>query len=782
LKILKFLIALFCALFCVRVSAQSLACHNVISGVVLDDSTHLPVADVGVVIIQTQDGIITDSTGAFMFTGLCKKQYTIGLSHLGSNTVQVSINLKRDTTLALLLHKEGFELKEVEVVSAKSESAASAIATLVPTQITGLQLLQTRGESLGESLKEIAGLNSLQMGPTISKPVINGLYGSRVLILNNGVVQYGQQWGSDHAPEVDPFIASQLSVIKGAASIRYGADAMAGVILMEPAPMPDKPGIGANVTLVAGSNSGLGGISAYLEGAFGKKLQGLSWRVQGTLQRAGNVRTANYSMWNTGMFEDDFSVALQYRKKNFGVDVYYSEYNSKLGIFAGSDVHSLADLQAAILRTVPITPLSFTYKIGLSYDLVHHDLLKASAFYRLKKNGKLEMVYSQQWDTRKEYDVDESPEALALNNPEVGFNIITSTLDLLYHHIIGNSISGTVGLNGVTQGNVYEGEVALIPNFRNYSGGLFWMEQYTKRKFTLEAGIRDDYLWEKAYILNYTTLVQTQPLRTYDNVSFTVGASYRPLAGLSLNLNVGSAFRPPDISELYINGIHLSDAAYDRGDTALKAERSYNTTASVQYKNRWVNVTVEGYFNYINNYIYDAPTGTGVQLISGFFPLFQYTQNNAYLTGINIDATFNIWKGLSFESKLAVIRAYNVSENNFLPLVPANRWSNIVKYDFVHLKKCSDLYFTFSDLWVFRQNHYPPNTLFEAPPAAYVLLNAGMGCSFPLRKQKMDISLTVYNLTNAVYHDYLDQFRYYTAGAGVNAMLRVSFTLNYFKN
>ena len=108
MKILKFLIALFCALFCVRVSAQSLACHNVISGVVLDDSTHLPVADVGVVIIQTQDGIITDSTGAFMFTGLCKKQYTIGLSHLGSNTVQVSINLKRDTTLALLLHKEGF--------------------------------------------------------------------------------------------------------------------------------------------------------------------------------------------------------------------------------------------------------------------------------------------------------------------------------------------------------------------------------------------------------------------------------------------------------------------------------------------------------------------------------------------------------------------------------------------------------------------------------------------------------------------------------------------------
>ena len=380
---MKFHILLVCAFSCATVFGQGLACHNVISGAVLDDSTHLPVEDVGVVIVQTQAGIVTDSTGKFRFEGLCKKPVTIALSRVGSKPVEFNFNLKKDTVLILLLHRPGVELQEVDVVSAKS-AAAGTIATLVPTTIRGLQLLQTRGESLGESLKEIAGLNSLQMGPTISKPVINGLYGSRVLILNNGVVQEGQQWGTDHAPEVDPFIASQLSVIKGAASIRYGADAMAGVILMEPAPTPNKPGIGAGVTLVAGSNSLLGGISAYLEGAFGKKLQGLSWRVQGTLQRAGNVRTANYYMWNTGMFEDDFSVALQYRKKNYGLDVYYSEYNSKLGIFGGADVHSLADMQAAILRTVPLTPLSFTYRIGLSYDLVHHDLLKASAFYRFK--------------------------------------------------------------------------------------------------------------------------------------------------------------------------------------------------------------------------------------------------------------------------------------------------------------------------------------------------------------------------------------------------------------
>jgi iron complex outermembrane recepter protein len=272
---LKILIALISVLLCLSGFGQNAICHISLSGIVLDDSTHLPVEDVGVVITQTQDGLITDSTGMFRFTGLCKKPLTIALSRVGNKTVEFNINLKKDTILTLMMHREGFELKEVEVVSEKSEKAGT-IATIAQSQISGLQLLQTRGESLGESLKEIAGLNSLQLGPTISKPVINGLYGSRILVLDNGVRLESQQWGSDHAPEVDPFIASQISVIKGAASIRYGSDAIAGVILMEPAPMPDKPGIGANITLVAGSNGALGGISAYLEGAFGKKLKGLS--------------------------------------------------------------------------------------------------------------------------------------------------------------------------------------------------------------------------------------------------------------------------------------------------------------------------------------------------------------------------------------------------------------------------------------------------------------------------------------------------------------------------
>ncbi|HWB62592.1 MAG TPA: TonB-dependent receptor, partial [Chitinophagales bacterium] len=771
---------------CMQSFGQNMDCRIVLSGVVLDSNTLKPLDDAAVAIEETQTGGFTDSTGKFRITGLCKGKAIVSVSRIGSKTLLYEITLKKDTTITLFLEHPGLELGEVEVIQEKHTAPLSSISS---EEIKGIALLKTRGETLGESLKEISGLNSIQTGPTISKPVIHGLYANRILILNNGVRQEGQQWSNDHAPEIDPFIANKITVIKGAASIRYGADAIAGVILLEPADLPDEPGIGATFTEVAGSNGLMGGTSAAVEGAFGKKFTGLSWRVQGTLKRAGNYRTAHYYLENTGFFEGDFSVALQYHHKNYGADVFFSEYNNKAGIYTGSDVGNLTNLLAAFARKVPITPSYFTYKINRSYDIVRHDLLKANAWYDFKKAGKLEAVYAQQWDERAEYDVDlpYTNDPAVLKKPEVAFNIITSTLDIAYHHKSWHNISGSFGLNAITQGNVYEGLSSLIPNFRNYGGGVYCIEKYTRNKFTVEAGIRDDYLWERAFVLDYITLVKSHPTHAYNNVSFTAGVSYRPLGNLSFDLNFGSAFRPPSINELYIEGVHLSAATYELGDSLLKSERSYNTTASVKYRNKWFNGEVVAYFNYFNNYIYSKPqlTSTGVPvtvtLYSGFFPLSVYTQTNAYFTGTDVDLTFYIWKGLSLQSKLSVLRAYNVSAHDYLVLAPANRWENIAKYEFTHIKKLSSLYFTFSDLWVMKQSHVPPNSDYVPPPKAYVLLNAGVGCSFPIRKQKMDIDLSVYNLANASYRDYLNRFRYYTDDLGINAMLRVDFTLNYYK-
>jgi len=144
--------------------------------------------------------------------------------------------------LNFLLFSTAQELKSITITGGVIKR--DQITTAIKTILSGAELEATRGLSLGESLKSIAGVNSLQTGPSISKPVIHGVYSNRVLIMNNGVRQEGQNWGNDHAPEIDPFIATKVTVIKGAASIRYGSDAIGGAILLDPKDLPAQPGIG----------------------------------------------------------------------------------------------------------------------------------------------------------------------------------------------------------------------------------------------------------------------------------------------------------------------------------------------------------------------------------------------------------------------------------------------------------------------------------------------------------------------------------------------------------
>jgi iron complex outermembrane receptor protein len=166
-------------------------------------------------------------------------------------------------------------------------------------ELSAEERAQRNGLSLGDMLKGISGVQSLQTGSSISKPIIHGMHSSRVIILNQGVRQEGQQWGSEHAPEVDPFNSERITVVKGAGSVRYGSDALGGIILMEPKPMRHNPGIGGELHLQSFTNGRSGIASGMLEGKLAKLP--LSVRVQGTLKRAGNLQTPNYYLNNNGL-------------------------------------------------------------------------------------------------------------------------------------------------------------------------------------------------------------------------------------------------------------------------------------------------------------------------------------------------------------------------------------------------------------------------------------------------------------------------------------------------
>ena len=763
-----------------KLSAQQPGCHLTVSGhVYISDTTRLNARGATVRFPTLKVAGTTDDDGNFNIPGICPGKQRIVITYQGYKAIDTVFNISHDLTINFLLFSTTQELSSVTVVGEILKR--DQITTAIKTVLSGAALDATRGLSLGESLKGIAGVNSLQTGPSISKPVIHGVYSNRVLIMNNGVRQEGQNWGNDHAPEIDPFIATKITVIKGAASIRYGSDAVGGVILLDPKDLPAKPGIDGELNLVGMTNGRVGVASGMLEGAGGGKLDGLSWRVQGTLKKAGNSQAADYYLMNTGFNENDYSATLQYNKPHYGGSLYFSQFNTKIGIAQASAADNASDLQQDIARGRPIDNGFFRYAFGRPDQTVNHMLAKASGYIDLPNSGgRLEAVYAYQRDSRKEYDAnpsDNSDTALNTNGiPDLNFQLNTSTADLIWEHPpINNKIVGSIGLNFITHENIQQGTAyqELIPNFVDYGGGAFAIEKYAVNKWVLEAGLRYDYRWLQAYEYNPTTVVEDRPTYNWKQPTANIGATYKFSEHFSGDYNFGTAWRAPQVIELFANGVHQSAAAWEFGDSSLTLEQAYNNNLSFTYNDSHLIIEAGAYVNYFHHYIYAQPDLNYITTIQGTFPAFTYTQVNALFKGADLSINYTFAKNLTFISKTSIVRARNLTIHNWLIGVPADRFDNSLRYEWPAIGKWKHVFFEANNLIVAKQSRVPPNSDFASPPPGYMLWGASAGFSFPLAQRELKVSLAVTNLTNVDYRDYLDRFRYYFADLGRNIVLRL---------
>jgi iron complex outermembrane receptor protein len=742
-------------------------CSVAFTGKVSDAETKEALPFAAVYVQELNIGAVADESGKFTVNSLCPGTYTITCSFVGYKPITYHAALSKNAVYNFTLQQEATTMVEVTVRGEKEDNRA--LASQSKAEIKGEDLIKIRGASLGEALTNVTGVYTLQSGPSIFKPVIHGLHSNRILVFNNGVRQEGQQWGSEHAPEIDPFIATKLSVIKGASSVRYGSDAIGGVILVEPSELPVSPGITGEFNTIAASNNRMGVASGILQGAFDKKLDGLSWRMQGTYRRAGNSKTPDYYMENTGFEEVNFSTALSYKKRNYGGGLYYSEFNTRLGIFSGTHAESINDILAAISRREPITPSYFSYKIDRPYQQVKHDLIKANTFRIFNNQSRLDLVFARQQNERSEFDYVPLSGRL---NPELFLRLISHTVDAIYAHKATGNYSGTLGFNGITQGNVRQFEM-LIPNFRNYGGGLFYIGKWTRDRLTLEAGSRYDYRWLRVYALDNNTAQVITPTWRFQNVTGTIGSQYYLKPDLSWTVNVGTAWRAPTVNELMSQGVHQSAVAYEIGNPGLHSEKAYNFNTSLHYHGKRWHGEIGLYNNIIDGYIFLKPDLQFMHTVRGSYPTFTYTQVNARFRGIDLSGTFKVTDSLSFTTKLSMLYAWNNTIHDYLQLIPANRYENSLRYGLGNHGFLRQLYLGVTGIYVGHQSRVPPNSDYLAPPPAYFLLHANVSFSVSCGRQLMTFSLTASNLLNEVYRDYMDRFRYFTDESGRNFTLRV---------
>lgn len=756
---------------------DSVECTLKLSGRIIDEHDQSALELATVYIVELNKTSITDEKGNYSFSKICPGIYTIKIQHLNCEPIQAKIEVQKNTTKNFYPEHHAELLKDVEVMVGKLPIQSTQTENNVSTE----KLNQSKGLSLGEALKNITGVATLNTGNSISKPIIHGMHSNRILILNNGVRQEGQQWGVEHAPEMDPFIAGKLSVVKGANSVRYGSDAIAGVVLVETKAHRDSSGVGAEINAVGNSNGKGVTTSGLLEGRL-KHHKWLSWRLQGTFKQNGNVSAPNYIMVNTGQKEYNFSYAIAIQKQKYGAEVFYSQFNTTLGIFSAAHIGNLTDLQRAFQSPVPLETGDFTYDIKRPYQRIEHELFKAKAHLFTGNKGKLSFVYARQYNLRNEYDKHRPlNDSLAqLNKPELLFELTTHTGDLIWEHNSFNRFTGSIGISAITQANTYEGR-ALIPNFANNSAGIFWIERFKKKSLELEAGCRYDIKSLQVYKYQYKGSASYElitPEHNFQNLSGNIGAIVKKDSTHNLSLNFGTAWRSPSINELYSDGLHHGAAAMEYGDNTLKLERTYNSIFTWRFtKHQQLHLEVSPYLHYIENFIYRQPASNPVVTIRGAFPAFNYKQTNALLRGCDAYLNYRLIKNLEFVAKASLIRSWNLSEKNWLVMMPSDRCEGELIYRFKPTKHQSTAYISGSVLHVTKQWRVPANSDFVAPPAAYTTVNLHTNFTFKIKKQTLDVGMSVLNLLNQSYRDYLDRFRYFTDAMGRNVVMRITYKI-----
>ncbi|ALJ01333.1 hypothetical protein DC20_08975 [Rufibacter tibetensis] len=761
-------------------------CGLTLSGTVTDHEDRSVLIGATVVLEGTPHSSITDANGHYHFHDLCPGTYQLVVSYLGYTTERLAKAFRAPEVVNFRLHPDALQLHSVEIRGTKQREQL----TQANSNLSGRELAQTQGQSLAQALERITGLSSIQTGPSIAKPVIHGMHSNRILVMNNGVRHEAQQWGSEHAPEIDPFVASELTVIKGAAGVRYGADAIGGVILVEPRPLRDSAGTSAQLNLVGVSNNRQGVVSGMVE-SNPAALPSLSWRLQGTLKKAGNSKTPEYYLANTGYQEQNFSAAAGWTREKFGIEAFFSRFDTKLGVFSASHVGNLTDIRNAIQRERPEPEADFTYAIDRPYQNVTHDLLKVRAFYRTEPLGQVSLTYARQFNQREEYDIHGGGSEV----PGLRFEIETHQTEALWEHRPVGNLTGSFGASYQYQFNRYEGRF-FVPFYQSHTGGLFWIEHWEKEKWHLEAGLRYDYRYLQAKMFRKDTPQRTgqasldnellTPTQRFQNLSGTLGAIYHVGPHLDLSVNAATAWRSPTTSELYSNGIHHGTGTYEYGDPTLGVERAYNFMATLGYvQNQRLNGEISVYRNYIQNYIYQEPDTIPTLTIRGAFLTARQRHADATFTGLDASVTYQLTDQLLFSSKASLVRAYNRTAEEYLIWIPSDRYENSLRYSLNKLGIRGNLtenYLQVSGLAVTRQRHVPDNYLardYAMPPAGYFLLNAELGTTLHVGKQQIDIGLIGRNLLNTAYRDYLNRFRYYADEAGRNVTLRVSIPLNF---
>jgi iron complex outermembrane receptor protein len=745
-------------------------CHLHIEGDILDKDNQQAIEYATIYIKELNKAINTDENGFFQLNDICAGFYTLYISHLDCETDTVKLNLYKNEHIDLFIKHKNHELDAIEIKEKRKEDKLINSNNTITQQ----SIDKNGGNNLGALLKEIPGVNTLNTGVGISKPIITGMHSIRVVTINDGVRQEGQQWGTEHAPEIDINTAGEIQVEKGASALIYSHDAVGGLIIIKPKTLRNAPRLNGAIATNISTVNWRGGLNMMLEGQF-KKTPNWSWRIQSNNIRAGNTRTPNYYLKNTGFNENDFSFFTSYFRNKWKLNLSYKFYNLRLGIFAGSHIGNLSDLLIAYNASEPLDKDGFRYKINTPRQNIEHHTANLDFTFVLDENNKMNIRYGFQFNKRQEFD---KILGRSTKKPAAEFYLYTHSADIDWSAKNKKAnYKSILGLNGMYQNNFYGGTY-FIPEYNMKNIGIYSFHKYTKNKWTLQGALRGDISFLQ---ISKTKKSDTIKNYTWKGIASNIAVGYQIDYHTNISVSLGSTWRAPHPVELYSDGVHHGTASVEIGNVNLKQERVYFSSLDFSYdEGTRHKVSITLYNKYIANYIYLFAREKPVLTIRGAFPAFEYRQTNANFTGADIYYKIDLSKGFDFSQKLSFVYAYNIIDKNYLPFIPPFNTESKLSYIIPIHKKIDDFKISFIGTYVSRQNLTNRTQEVVANPKGYFLLGFESGLAIHRKKQQEPITLyfEIQNMLNTRYRDYMNRWRYFADEAGINFSIKLKIPFN----
>ena len=663
-----------------------------------------------------------------------------------------------DSTDVFFRHLNLNELTVTGVTGDTKLRHATAPVSIITSQV----LRSTASTNIIDAISHQPGISQLTTGGSISKPIIRGLGYNRVVVMSEGVRQEGQQWGDEHGVEVDGSSVNSVEILKGPASLMYGSDAMAGVVILHPQATLPEGEIRANVSTEYQTNNGLFGYNLSLAG----NQKGFVWDARYSDKMAHAYKNKYDGYVPGSQFRERAGRLMVGINKSWGHSrLVWTAYHLTPGIVEGDRDPETGELEHAKDWT------GHQYSKSLPFQQVKHYKLVWDNAVNLP-SGYLKAIIGYQQNRRQEFEESE-------DDYELFFKMHTLTYDLRYVTEEFDGWKLSTGIGGMYQQSGNKGEEYLIPDYRLFDFGIYATATKTLGdRWTLNGGVRYDHRrLHGDELMEDDEMRFTDFTRHFNGLTGSIGVVCNINEHFNLRLNVARGFRTPNMSELASNGVHEGSVRYEIGDQQLKSEYSLQADLGLDFTSRYVSAQLALFANRIDNYIF---THRISETIDPDYLTYAYTQGDARLLGFEAGFDFHPVHSVHFSNTFSYVDARLLHQSDatkYLPFTPAPRWTSELKWELfhhshstIHHHHTTDAAHRawFNNLYVaagldcyLKQTHIYSADGTETATPGYALLSLSAGTDIQIKGKKVaELYITADNLLNKAYQNHLSRLKY----------------------